>query len=326
MSMLDLASHQSTIILGLSLKDTENYLLDTAIQIAKFTMSRLVISHIILPLQSYMHVNGEVLYSLLSYEKDIELLNEKRFISELEDIKKGIRDIEKHKVEVKVLHNEPALGLFQLAKEMKASLLICGYKAEKNMENLLGLSTAHALMSDPPCPVLALPLTKRFVLTGKVAFADDLQEESLMVLMSACEFMQILNLQNLYHMHIKNLTMEQLKHMEDTIHSAIMLGSIPRESVFSHQTYKEQMKEYLSQILRKRFDSIDPDVRKTIKCYTKVAFGSPMQKLKELIQEVEAELTVFGSHKFFHKTSWSFGNLPYRAMFSFDCGILLIPR
>jgi len=320
------AIKKSTIVLGLSLAEQEDYLLRSAVNLAKNTNSRLVLAHVTLPLQAYMYADKGGLYPFTVDDGSLEELSKTSCLKKLEDLKSGISGIDHHNIETRVVHNDPALGLSQLAKELKATLLICGFRSSETLSSFIGTSTAISLMSNAPCAVLTLPVEQELKLSNKIAFADDLHEETLPILVSTCEFMQGLGLDKLYHLHIKNISEREIDHMVETVNSAIALGTITTDTTINQNSYVEDLTKFLRNKLMERYQTIAEELRQNIKYEALVDFGSPLTKIKSLLEKIGAEIVVFGPHKFFHKASWSFGKLSYNSMLSLGCAVLIIPE
>lgn len=316
---------RSTILLGLSLSEQEDNLLKSAVNLAKKTDSRLVIAHVTFPLQTFLYADRDIHPPLFHYDSSIEEISEKACSEKLQAIKTGISAINSQLIETKVVRNDPALGLWQLAKELKASLIVCGFHSKKSISDYLGVSTAIALMSDPPCPILALPLEREFHFNGQIIFADDLQEETLTLLEDACRFIQDIGATQLYHVTVKKISEREINHMVDTVHSAVLLGTLPGDTDFSRSHFVERMTSFQLKLLEQRFQSVSAELRRNVNYRSQVLFGSPSQELKGLVELYQTELAIFGTHKFFHRSTWSFGKLPYHSMVSLGCAVLVIP-
>jgi len=319
---------KSTILVGLSLTEQDQNLINSAANLAKRTASDLVLAHAILPFQAYAYAGEGAFYPLSSYENSFRELSEVLGMEKLEELKASISDFNQQglNISLQVVHNDPALGLGQLAKELGASVLICGFRAEQVQHDFLGMSTALLLMSEAPCPLLALPLNRVFQFDGKIAFADDLRDETLPSLVGACEFMHEIDSHNLFHIHVQNISSHEIKNMTEMIKSAMLMGKMPSDPNFDYQYYIDKTTEVLTESMEQRFQDLPETLRRDINHESKVGFGSPSQKLKDIIRDADAELVVFGTHKFFDKDSWSFGKIPYHAMTSIGCGVLVIPH
>lgn len=317
----------STILVGLSLSEQDNNLMNSAANLAQKTNSQLVLAHAILPFQAYAYAGEGAFYPLSSYENTFRELSEVMGLERLEELKASISEFQKRglDVSVKVVHNDPALGLSQLAKDLKASVLICGFQPEQVKTDYFGMSTAILLMSEAPCPVLALPLNQLFTFSGKLAFADDLQDHTLPALETSCEFLRELGLTELVHVHVNNISERDIDHMTETIKSAMLLGKIPSNPDFDRQVYIDQTTEQITEILESRFKTLPEELRSHIKYQAKVGFGPPAKKTRQIMQEVDAELVAFGTHKFFDRSSWRFGKMPYHAMVAIGRGLLIVP-
>lgn len=317
---------QSTILVGLSLTEKDQSLMNSAANLAKLTDSHLVLAHAILPFQAYAYAGEGAFYPLSSYENSFRELSEVMSLEKLEELKSSVSEFSRQgiRVSVKVIHNDPALGMSQLAKELNASVLICGFQSEQVKNDFFGMSTAILLMSEAPCPVLALPLDREFSFNQPIAFADDLSDETLPVLQGTCEFIHELGSKKICHVHVNNISEHEINSMTETVKSAMLLGKIPSNPDFDRQYFIDKSVEQISESLEQRFQSLPAELREQLEYTTKVGFGSPARKLRELMKELKSELVVFGTHRFFDRNSLSFGKVSYHAMLSMGCGVLIV--
>ncbi|MFW7379279.1 MAG: universal stress protein [Oligoflexus sp.] len=318
----------STILVGLSLSEHDQNLILSAANLAKRTQSKLVLAHAILPFQAYAYAGEGAFYPMASYENSFRELSEVMGMEKLEELKSSISSFGDQGVDIsiRVVHNDPALGLGQLAKEVAASLLICGFRPERVQHDFFGMSTALLLMSEAPCPVLSLPLDREFRFDGSIAFADDLQEETLAALQTTCEFLQEIDAHKLYHVHINNISERDVQSMTEMVKSGMLLGKIPSNPDFDKQYYIDKTTDLISENMSQRFHNLPESLQQNVQYQTEVGFGSPAKKLKAVLEDIKAELVVFGTHKFFDRSSWSFGKMPYHSMVSMNCGVLIIPE
>lgn len=319
---------ESTIIVGLSLGESDSNLVQSAANLANKTQSRLILAHAILPFQAYSYMGDGILYPTSAYEAGFLELSEARTYSRLGELKSIASKLVSGQSEVstRIIHSDPAVGLLNLADELNASLLICGFQADYVKNNFLGLSTAIALMVDSPRPVLALPLDRVFKFTGSLGIADDLAPNRVESIISACSFLKAANMKNLVHIHVQELSESEIQTFVESIKAAMLMNKIPDNPDFSEQFFKEKTAENLSQLLFERYQQVPEELRSDISYDSRIGFGSPVSQIKKLADDCDCELVVFGTHKFFDRSKWKFGKVPNLAMLSLNRGILLVPH
>jgi nucleotide-binding universal stress UspA family protein len=316
------------IVVGLSLTDDDHQILKSVGKLAKRTGSRLILAHAILPFQAYAYAGEGAFYPLASYENSFRELSEVMTIEKLEELKKSMAEINQDGVDIdlKVIHNDPALGIINYAKECEAGLIVCGFHPDRVKNDFLGMSTASLLMSESTRPVLALPLDRQAAFEGPLVFADDLHDETKPSLEAAVRFANDMKIRDFYHLHLNNLSLEEIDKMAETVRSAMVMGRMPDNPDFDRDYYMDKTTEFVSENLQTRFEEVPNELRSALNYETRVAFGSPTKKMLNVLDQLKAEIVAFGTHKFFDRSSWTFGKMPYHAMLSVGRGVLVIPN
>lgn len=184
---------------------------------------------------------------------------------------------EKYKLqhdEVLLEEGNPKSAVTDIAKKIKADLIICGSHGKHGLELALG-STANGILHLATCDVLTLRLNDegQHIIQGaykNIVLATDLQQDNIKVMLAA-----------------KNLA-EQYQAQLHVIHvvgDVASLGYYPAIEIDLKGAAEKKLTEWVS---KEKLGVAANQLH--------VKIGFPKQEILELAQKVHAELIVIGSH------------------------------
>jgi nucleotide-binding universal stress UspA family protein len=213
------------------------------------------------------------------------------------------------------------------ARESNSNMIILGTTINKNRFVPRGFSCALSLVSISKFPVLVVnhnQLNQFNAARFHLMMADDLKEGSKPALEGGLEIAAAIGDATFSHIHVNNVTMEVLQ-MTLNVHNA----SIPR-AMYDQQTLNEiyQIRvEELRDQLRRRSAQIDTDLLKTFSRYNQILIteGSVAESLQKFVVESNVNLVAMGRHHTFHHKPFSLGKMPFYAMLTLPCPVIVFP-
>jgi nucleotide-binding universal stress UspA family protein len=213
------------------------------------------------------------------------------------------------------------------AKESHSDLIILGTVINRHRFVPRGFSCALTLVSISKLPVLVVNHNQLNQFNGDqfhLMMADDLKDHSVPALRGGFEIAAALGHTTFSHVHVNNVTMEGLQ-MSINVHNA----SIPR-ATFDQQTLNEIYEirvEELRNELKNRADLVDPDLLKTCSRYNQILIteGSVADSLQKFVVESNVNLVAMGRHHTFHHKPFSIGKMPFYAMLTLPCPVIVFP-
>ena len=324
---------QQTLIAGVSLSGQEKDYLRSCVGLADLLDAKLVLAHAILPFQSYAYAGEGAFYPVANYETGFRELSEAKATEEFDTLVNFCRDISgpgSLSIDTRVVHADPALGLASLARELDASLLICGHHQKASKSDLFGMSTAFLLMAEANMPVLSLPLETKSEINQKkpprVLLADELTQEEPELIRIAAPILKAMKATQVTHVHISPLSQREIDHMVDTIKNGMILGRFPSDPNFNRDRYMSGTIKSIAMQLKQRFEAGTASQQLDHLHYQAIArFGDPLEEITDLAKDTQSTLLVFGRHHIFHRKTLSSGNLPYHGMTSLELPVLVVP-
>ena len=213
-----------------------------------------------------------------------------------------------------VLLGYPAESIRAHAVTIGAELIVLGGAAEDYKYVPRGLSTVLGLMADAPCPVLVLPQRNLGNWTKKplkAILADDLQPETDSGVLVAYEWVTALGQTDLTHVHVNQMTKENLK---DALTSAAAAAHTPEGALDVDTVWTAAMKSVENKLAERA------PGRKLLlearggKVTTLLTQGDPVETVLKLAEETNADLMIFGRHRTWRRKPFAVGQLPFHSM------------
>jgi nucleotide-binding universal stress UspA family protein len=213
-----------------------------------------------------------------------------------------------------VLLGYPAESVRAHAVTIGAELLILGGAAEEYKFVPRGLSTVLSLMADAPCPVLVLPRGQMGQWDKNplsAILADDLQPESDNGILIAYELVAALGNTNLTHLHVNQLSKEDLK---EALTTAAAAAHTPEGAMDVDTVWAAAMKS-----IETKLASRAPGRKHLIEARggtvkTALIQGDPTEAVMTLAAETKADLLIFGRHRTWRRKPFAVGQMPFHSM------------
>lgn len=232
----------------------------------------------------------------------------------------------KTKVEISVICGAPATSILKDAELSGASLIVSG--AAKGGHNfvLKGLSTAIALMSDAPVPVLMISDACRVDFSRadlRILLADDLTEACERAALAALDLATAMGQTDVHHVYANAFSMasfaknvQKLREMHrqdaDSDIGPTDLWEKARGSLLERLRLRAPGRE---QFLNAAGGHYFPEIRD----------GSVESVLEKAIEASAPDILAFGRHQSFHSRPFAIGRVPFQFMLSQDRPILVVP-
>ncbi|MDQ3233601.1 MAG: universal stress protein [Pseudobdellovibrionaceae bacterium] len=324
--MLELFSAHTTIVVGLSLNDREDHIVKSAVSLAQRTYSQLILVHAREPYRSYSLAREGF---ALPYEEveqatsDAELVMAQNKIDTLKD------NLPSNVVcETRVFRDYPEDAIEEVARNAKASLIMCGFHRERHPRFFGGMSTALSMMAHSRHPVMVVPGDRPMDFLNhplSVLVADDLQEDGAHALRGAIGFCRSIDVDHLVHAHVNSMSYREINHMVEKIRIAMLEGHIPSNPEFDSHVYIEETKAGIKAVLKQRIEELDPGVTQDYKYRPSVRFGVPIEEIHRLTVETKSSVLIFGKHHMLHRGRISLGKVPYEAMVEPHVATIIVP-
>ncbi len=325
--MLELFSSETTIVLGLDLSDEEDKLIQTAVSLVRKTGSRLMLVHAIQPFRTYATTGEDSILPNDAYEQGL-------YLSDIEEAKQRLQLIRDRLpaellIDIQVCREFAENALDLVAAELKASLIICGMRANTPNPWYGGMSTALSLMGHSRFPVMIVPLTIMIdfaTCDHNILVADNLKEEGLYALKAALGLCHSISYKQLIHLHVEKTSYRDINHTVEKIKLAMIEGKLPSNPEFEADVYLKQIKDEIRKLMYDRLKIADSDFAEGLHWSPKIRFGQAVEELRHLVKESKSDILVFGKHHFLRAREWELGKIPYQAMIDQNVASLVIPE
>jgi nucleotide-binding universal stress UspA family protein len=217
-------------------------------------------------------------------------------------------------VHCEVLLGYPAESIKAHAVTIGAELIILGGAAEEYKFVPRGLSTVLSLMADAPCPVLVLPrgqLGQWDKVPLNAVLADDLQPESDNGILIAYEIVAALGKTNLTHIHVNQLSKEDLQvalttaaASSHTPEGAMDVATVWDAAMKSIETKLSNRAPGRKHLIEARGGSVK----------TALLQGDPTESVMNYAAEAKTDLLIFGRHRTWRRKPFSVGQVPFHSM------------
>jgi nucleotide-binding universal stress UspA family protein len=324
--MLELFSTYTTIVVGLSLNDREDHIIQSAVSLAQRTGSQLILVHATEAFRSHVLTREGFALPFEEVEQetaDADLLMAQNKIETLRD------NLPSSLVcETRVFRDYPEDAIEEVARSSKATLVMCGFHREQQTRFLGGMSTALALMAHSRHPVMVIPGDRPMDFQSHpltVLVADDLGTDGEQALKGAMGFSRSIDTDHLVHVHVNPMSYKEINQMVEQVRIAMLEGRIPSNPDFNSQVYIEETKTNLKKLLRERIDGLDPAFTHEYKYKPCVRFGTPIEEIHRLTVETKSSVLIFGKHHMLHRGRLSLGKVPYEAMVEPHVATIIVP-
>ncbi len=324
--MLELFSSYTTIVVGLSLNDREDHIIQSAVSLAQRTGSQLILVHATEPYRSYtMAREGFALpYEEMEQEaSDAELVMAQ---NKMETLRESLPS--SLVCESRVFRDYPEDAIEEVARSSKATLIMCGFHRERHPRFLGGMSTALALMAHSRHPVMVVPGDRPMDFQNHpltVLVADDLGHDGEQALKGAMGFCRSIDVDHLVHAHVNPMSYREINQMVEKVRIGMLEGRIPMNADFNSQVYIEETKSDLKKHLKQRIENLDAAFTHEYKYKTSVRFGTAIEEIHRLTVETKSSVLIFGKHHMLHRGRLSLGKVPYEAMVEPHVATIIVP-
>lgn len=217
-----------------------------------------------------------------------------------------------------VILGYPADVIRAHALTINAELIVVGGVAKDYKYLPKGLSTVLGLLSDAPCPVLAIPKDFGSPWTKarlSVLLSDDLQPQTESAMITGYELSAALGNTDVTHVHVNKLSQADLKTALD---SAAAAAHVPMSAINIETVWTGAMQS-MDQTIAARGAGRRHLVEArggTVK--TSVLQGDPATEITQIAEQQKCDLLVFGRHKTWRQKPFAIGQMPFHSML--NCG------
>lgn len=220
----------------------------------------------------------------------------------------------------------PAESISQEAEKSKCDMIIVGAKPTTHRFIPRGISCALSLVSSSNVPVLvASDIQTQDLSTPTIdmLIADDLKPTSNAAITDACLLATKLRKTNIHHIHINGMTSELLTNIVDT---AMAASHTRAANISGLQVFKE-LKKQLEVALETRVDGQQKAFSESDCNYHRelVTAASVTKALSQFVDDKKINLAVFGRHQSIQHKPFGIGQMPFYAMLSLHCPVLVCP-
>jgi nucleotide-binding universal stress UspA family protein len=325
--MLELFSTSTTIVVGLSLNDREDHIIQSAVSLALRTGSQLILVHATEPYRSYsLAREGFALpYEELEQEaRDADLAMAQNKMETLRDSLPSSLVCE-----TRVFRDYPEDAIEEVARSAKANLVMVGFHRERHPRFLGGMSTALALMAHSRHPVMVVPGDRPMDFQNHaltVMVADDLGHDGEQALKGTMGFCRSIDVDQVVHTHVNPMSYREINQMVEKVRIAMLEGQIPANPDFTSQVYIDETKADLKKQLKQRLETLDASFLQEFKYKPCVRFGTPIEEIHRLTVETKSSVLIFGKHHMLHRGRLSLGKVPYEAMVEPHVATIIVPE
>lgn len=243
-----------------------------AVKVALLWDASLILYHSFIPFES-----GFYLLSL-SEQENIEA--HKKLTDRLTTIKNSIVNKNSNlSVSIHVDQGPEGIKIIDFCKKSKSDLIVMGTKGASGLkEKLIGSFTAE-VMTNAPCPVLAIPKKYKFKVPEKITYATNYNKKDKKVLQSLLEFNRLFNAK-ITILHIDwGITFftadEDYEHYKKTIQNHFK----DFEFTFNHTVGKDVSKTILEETLLDKTDIIVMNPLKRKGIWNRIFYRSVTKKI-----------------------------------------------
>lgn len=322
--MINHVSHQKPILAAVLLNANDDPVINSARYLARKLHAPLHLVHAVRPMFSYVGAGDIVVNPYFGHEVDYNEREEREARQKLEGLQAAFDDVE---IITHLVRDFPSEAISSLAEEVDAGLLVCGVDVHASEGSFLsGTSTAYVLASEAEVPVLLIPQNKgvRFEGPLRVLIADNLEVEGECALESAILLANELHAESLTHMHVQDMSLQDVDKMIDSVRESMVLGKIPSDPDLNRDFYIEKVKARTQNELLRRYEEGARGLNST-RYEAKVAFGKAADEIHSEVERANLQLMVFGRHHLVHRKSLSLGRIPYSAMAMQGVAALVVP-
>lgn len=157
-----------------------------AVKMAALWDASLILYHSFIPFESGFY--------LLSLSQKENLENQKKLIDRLTTIKNSIIKKDPNlSISIHVDQGPEGIKIVEFCKKRKVDLIIMGTSGASGLkEKLIGSFTAE-VMTEAPCPVLAIPNKYKFKIPKKITYATNYTKKDKKVLQTLLQFNEVFN-------------------------------------------------------------------------------------------------------------------------------------
>jgi nucleotide-binding universal stress UspA family protein len=325
--MLELFSPDTTIVVGLSLNEREDHIVQTAVSLAQRTGSQLILVHATEPYRSYSLAREGF---ALPYEEMEQETTDEGLVT-AQNKMATLRDSLPSSLvcETRVLRDYPEDAIEEVADSSKASLIVCGFHRQRQPRFLGGMSNALSLMAHSRHPVMVVPADRSMDFQDHpltILVADDLRSDGAIALRGAIDFCRSIDVEQLVHAHVNPMSYREINQMVEKIQLAMLEGRIPGNPEFDSHAYIEQTKTAIKTLLKERIEALEPGFVGDCKYRPSVGFGAPIDEIHRLTVETKSSVLIFGKHHMLHRGRLSLGKIPYEAMVEPYVATIIVPE
>jgi nucleotide-binding universal stress UspA family protein len=322
--MINHVSQQRPILVAVVLRGQDEPVLATARTLARKLHAPLHLVHAVRPMFSYVGAGDLAINPYYGYEMNFNDKEEQSARAKLEALRTSLDDVA---VDTHLIRDFPAEAVLSLADEINAGLIIMGV-GEDNGGLLSGVSTEFTLASEALAPVLLVPSKIQVPFEGplRILVADNLGEEGQAALMAAVKCANDLHAESLSHVHVQDMSIQDVDRMIESVRESMILGQIPSDPDLNRDYYMEQVRARTQDELIKRYEGLTENQLNSTRYEATVRFGRPAEEIHQEVNRIGAQMMVFGRHHRLHRKTLSLGRIPYSAMVEDGVATLVVPE
>lgn len=226
-------------------------------------------------------------------------------------------------------HDSIGQAIISDALSHKSSVIICGYDSSATPSSRVGKATAINLAWKSPIPVLVTPLKKGSWLKQEhpnVVICDDFTEGSAWAVQSGFEAAETIGAKQVYHLHVARLDHGDFEGQTHAIVESLVTDMKKRGQDASGVFLLKKLMDRLEQDMQDRSATHQLLLaEKAIAYKPELRYGNPLQEIRRLADQVNADLVVLGRHEDFHHEPFAVGRVPMELMLSLERPILVVP-
>jgi len=328
--MLELFSSETTVVVGLELSGREENLIRTAVSLAQKTGTRLVFVHALSSGPGVAFHDEAAYFDESNFLKSRDILDERDALQNLYALRDRLPP--ELFVDIRVLKEYPEDALELVAEETDANLIMVGMRKHNNDRWLGEISTGVVLMGSSHFPVMVQPLDVQMDFMSshhKLLVADNFRTEGLSALQAALGLCRSIAYEDLVHVHVEQLSYEDLHLMAEKMKISMIEGLIPDDPDFDEKRFIERVKDESRLIMSDRLKEADIEFCKGVHWIPRVRFGNPVVELSRTAQQTHADLMIFGKHHLLNpakiKEGSVIGSISYADMINYHIPSIVVP-
>lgn len=209
------------------------------------------------------------------------------------------------------------------ALEYGSDLIVAGVQGDMPHLYPKNLSTALALMTDSPLPIMAVPhnaVLRRDRHEIKLLICDDLTQNSAFAIHSAFEFAQELKNSEVFHLHVTQLNPQMLD-------AAIEQVTVKSQGTIDPGLDGNTVFALAERALQDRLRERVPENMHFQKGYFPLLReGSLEMFITQIIHDQNIDLLLFGQHQSIHFDPLYVGHMPFTSMVNHHIPVVIFPR